>query len=861
MYTVIVAVQALLVAAGVLVYAGLVTDKRPVYGGKFLYIAFSCAIFNSVAYLMELTSVAKDGAVTATKFEYVGICYGLLMLMIYVFKVCRAKMRIWYFLLLFVLNTISVGLVMTCEFHSFYYTSIGFETDWLYPHLVLGKGVWYWTHMIIAGIMVVSIVAVSVKRYIFSAKNEVTESRFLSVVIFVGVITVLMIIAYQSGILGYYDPTPALFMSICIFIRYNIVDITPMALDVVADVINEILIIVDKNYVYVDCNREAKKVFPEFEAKNFERRKIGDYSSLLEDVFVNNNDREFKIGDRYYRSNVVPLYSGNNNISGYTACIIDITDSYLNLKQLVSMKNKADIANKAKSEFLANVSHEIRTPLNAIIGMTELTLREDINPNVREKLFDIKSAGSSLLAIINDILDFSKIESNKVEISNAPYNLSSLISDVVSVISVKLEEKNIFFEQNINPDIPGVLLGDERKISQIMINLLGNAVKYTQKGTITLSMDYDRRGDTVLLRVSVEDTGVGIEKDNLDKLFSSFERVDSRKNRTIEGTGLGLAISKSYLTLMGGEITVESEYGKGSKFSFTLPQKIVGDSPCDYQPFVHNREKQEQFRNSFIAPGAKVLVVDDNPVNVKIAIGYLKSYKINADSAFSGMECVEMVSKTRYDIVFLDYMMPELDGADTLKLIRAKADEDDYYLKLPIVALTADAVNGSEEKFKDFGFNEYLSKPINENKMEDVLAKYIPPQLVSINTETDDDDDVREDVDVGFTIEGLNTEIGLENCGNDVDDYLEILGIFYRFGLDKIGKISFLYEDKNFADYTIEVHSLKSSSANIGALELSALAKELEMAGKAENYDFIDENAYKLIEMYTTLLEAIEKVI
>ncbi len=855
MYTAIVVVQALTVAAGIMVFAELLMKTKPVFAGKFLYVAFACAVFDSIGYLMEITSVSRGGAITAVKIEYVGICFGMLMLLIYIFQVCKVKSIMWFYLLLFILNVATVGIVMTCEFHDFYYTSIEFETDWLYPHLVLGKGPWYGMHFMIMAIMVFSIIIVAARRYIISAKTEVKESSFLSVIIFVGVMVIFLIIAYLMGLLGYFDPTSMLFLWVCIFIRYNILDITPSAVETVSDVIQESLIVVDKNYIYVDSNREARNVFPEFEAKKFERMKIGEYSSLLEDIFTCDSEREFKIGDRYYRSNVVPIYGNNKNITGYTACIIDITDSYLNVKQLVSMKNKADIANKAKSEFLANVSHEIRTPLNAIIGMTELALREDASPAVREKLFDIKSAGSSLLAIINDILDFAKLESNKVEVVNSQYNVAALISDVVSIINVKIEEKNIFFEQNVNPDIPALLSGDEMKVRQILINLLGNAVKYTEKGKITFTMDFRRDGDYAIIEASVEDTGVGISKENISKLFSSFQRVDSRKNRSIEGTGLGLAISKQYLSLMGGDISVKSTYGVGSKFTFTLPQKIVNDQPCDYHPFVHLREKQEQFRNSFIAPSAKVLVVDDNPVNIKIAAGYLKSYKIEADSALGGLECVEKVSKTRYDIVLLDYMMPEVDGVDTLKLIRAKSGEDEYYKKLPIVALTADAVNGSEEKFKNFGFNEYLAKPINEGKLEDVLAKFLPPEIVAINVEIDDEEIEKADVD--FEIEGVNTEIGLDNCGNEFEDYIEILGIFYRFGLDKIGKISYLYEEKNFKDYIIEVHSLKSSAANIGALEVSALARELEMAGKAENYEFIDDHAYSLIEMYSELLENI----
>jgi len=370
-------------------------------------------------------------------------------------------------------------------------------------------------------------------------------------------------------------------------------------------------------------------------------------------------------------------------------------------------------ASEAKAKFLAKMSHEIRTPMNAIAGMAELALREDKLDLARERIITIKRAGAHLLSIINDILDFSKIENKKLEIIPSDYSFLSMLNDVFSLIKIRIADSGLRFDVNINSDIPDYLFGDEKRIRQVLLNVLDNAVKYTKKGFISFSASGEIKEGTVLLTIELADSGIGIKPEDLKKLFSEFVRVDMEYKKGIDHTGLGLSIAKNLIKMMNGDISVKSEYGKGSTFTIKLPQKISSNESFD-------SIKDDYITVEFNAPNAKILVVDDNDVNLEVAKGLMQPYKMQVDLCMSGAEAIEKVKANNYDLVFMDHMMPEMGGVEATKIIR------EIYANLPIIALTANAVSGVKEMFLENGFNDFLSKPIDIVNLNSILETWLP---------------------------------------------------------------------------------------------------------------------------------------
>ena len=417
--------------------------------------------------------------------------------------------------------------------------------------------------------------------------------------------------------------------------------------------------------------------------------------------------------------------------------------------ELLEEKVRAESANIAKSDFLANMSHEIRTPINTMLGMNEMVLRESrrmrsepsadlkaANESMKKILVyasDIENAGHNLLAIINDILDFSKIEAGRVDLVEGPYRLSSLLNDISNMMLVKANDKKLDLIMDIDRNLPDELVGDEVRVREILTNLMNNAVKYTDKGSVTLSLSGEKQDDgSILLKAEIKDTGIGIRQEDIDKLFNRFERLEMERNSTVEGTGLGLVITQRLLDMMGGTITVKSDYGKGSVFSVTIPQKVVSDAPLgDFQKrFETNALQKEEYRESFRAPDAHVLIVDDTLVNLTVVTHLLKATKMKMDTATGGADAVRMAAEQHYDVILMDQRMPGMDGTQALHNIRKT--EGGASSDTPIICLTADAVVGARERYLAEGFSDYITKPVDSHALEKMLVKHLPPAKVEI---------------------------------------------------------------------------------------------------------------------------------
>ena len=463
----------------------------------------------------------------------------------------------------------------------------------------------------------------------------------------------------------------------------------------------------------------------------------------------------------YYRPELVPdstrFYSFSDSfialicVSLFIGIVLKLQSrTYEQEKQLAeAQKREVEQIARSKDTFFANMSHEIRTPINTIIGLNEMILREDISDEIAENAINIQNASKMLLTTINDILDLSKLESGKMDIVPTQYAISSMFSDLVNLIWIRAHQKNLEFKVDIDPEIPSMLYGDEVRIKQVVTNMLTNAVKYTESGSVTLSAKGERvAADQILLRISVEDTGMGIRKESLDDLFRSFKRVDETDNRNIEGTGLGLNISKQLIEMMGGKITVDSVYHKGSVFTVELQQRIVNVRPIGVINFAAQKQlnQRSRYKQSFIAPDARILVVDDNSMNLMVAVKLLRDTKVKVDTAESGREALKKTAEGTYHVILMDHMMPDMDGAATLRAIRSQTKG--FCQKTPVIALTANVMSDAEQVYQNMGFDGYLAKPISAPLLEAGLLKYLPPALIEYMAQ--DDENETDDM------EGLN---------------------------------------------------------------------------------------------------------
>lgn len=585
---------------------------------------------------------------------------------------------------------------------------------------------------------------------------------------------------------------------------------------------------------------------------------------------TSNNDFENEIKElkkqlKRAERKISTLESDNNMlVSFYKKATImrDISE-----RELMLAKEKAESAGQAKSDFLASMSHEIRTPINAVLGMNELIMRESTEPQILEYAADIRSSGRMLLSIINDILDFSKIESGKMDIIPVEYDISSMVNDIVNMLRKRAQDKDLDFIVHVEKSLPTILFGDEIRIRQVITNLMTNAIKYTDEGSVTLDISGIKNDDNLDLLIKVIDTGKGIKDEDKEKLFNSFTRVDEKENRTIEGTGLGLALTKGFVDMMGGNLFVESEYGKGSTFGVSLCQKIINDEPVgDIEERIKNSRLSARSDDYDIyAPNCRVLVVDDVEMNCKVICGLLKNSGMVIDSVNSGFSALEKCRENKYDLIFMDHRMPKMDGIECFRELKKMSSPND---DTPVIALTANALSGMREMYINEGFSDYLTKPVEVRKLECSLRNVIPYLLKNRNDKSEENKDA-ENSDLAMPVEEtkdgldkiypeLDIATGLKYCMDSEEFYREMIKDYASN--NRYDLIEKTYHDKNLVDFKTYVHGIKSTSLTIGACQLSAMAKELEKAAGEENIAYIDNNYELFMKEYIALVNHIREV-
>lgn len=749
-------------------------------------------------------------------------------------------------------------MIATVDYHHLYY-----KDYWLAPSkanlngytLEISPAPMYYVYMAFLLAEIMTTIGIIISSYC-SQRSMPNKGKIHFLMIAAMLSPMLLLSLRILKILKGDDPTPLGILLSCIFmsiavVKYGLFDPVKNAKNYIIDNLKEAVIVTDADHRFLFLNSMADKIITSI---NKEQGYSTDDKIY---AFIQGSQDFFDWKDRHYQVEETVL-KDNELIQGYMMTIVDVTKIIEQNHLMKRLVLQTEDANRAKTNFVSNMSHEIRTPMNSIVGITEILLRSRHSPKEQEYLLNIQSSGRVLLTIINDVLDCSKMEAGKMQLFDEPYDTCSLFHDLRISMENRIGHSGLELIYDIDQDIPCKLKGDMGRIRQVIINLVNNAIKYTEKGSVRFSVHVRQKNtDKVMLYYEVADTGIGIRKEDQKILFDAFQRVEMDRNRYVEGTGLGLTISQNLVNMMGGVIEVESEYGKGSRFFFTIEQTIIDPTPVSAVNYNGQKDNvtEKEAECLFIAPEAHILLVDDNELNLVVAKELLKPLRMQIDTAENGLQAVKMVRGSQYDLVLMDHMMPVMDGIEAAKAIRALPE--DKYQKLPIIALTANAMVDARKEFLNAGMNGFVAKPIDFARICNQLKLWLPKDLVRdvpkeeakklLADDLSDREIQPEDPQMGFSFEE-----GVKHCGSK-EALMKTIRIFYRTIDSKANKIEQCLKEGMISDYVIEVHALKSSALLIGAVPLSEAAKELEDYGKQGKTEVLEEKTPDVLTMYRDL--------
>lgn len=711
-------------------------------------LLFATITFVNLAYFFYSISDDVSSALLSNQFTYFDGTFLTLLILMCTLEICNIKLPTSVIAVMCSVSFVFLCLSFTAGHGSdIFYQSYSYEVYDGIVHIESQAGPVRYAYIL--WVIMYMIAPVFVLFYSIYTKRKVSYkyTGCLAIMEFVTILTYFVENAFELKL----ELLPFLYVGVEYVILFIVARIRMYDVAGCATLVNEKLdeygyILFDLKREFVGADRVARKFFPELDELDIDRpvRQPFIHTEFVDwiDSYEagDENHKLYNRQDRMLVCEIKPFTKANSNKKiGHLIEICDDTNQQRYIEKLNRMNmeledaaKQAEAASLAKSDFLANMSHEIRTPINAILGMNEIAYRECTDDGIKSYLADVKAAGENLLAIINDILDFSKIEAGKVELLEDEYTSAILFKDAIDLVAGKIKEKGLSFDFDISSEIPAVLFGDVTRVRQIIVNILNNAVKYTQKGRVSIKAHFEiGMHNAGRLIVKVTDTGIGIKREDKEKLFESFSRFDGKVNTGIEGTGLGLAITAKLVSCMNGEIQVESTYGRGSAFTVILPQKIIDKTGIgDFAGSYERIRTVEKYSASFIAPNAHVLVVDDNAVNLKVMKGLLKPLKINVTACTSGTEALEIMEKRRFDIVFLDHMMSDMDGIETLR--EAKMRSTNMCHDSKFIVLTANAMLGIKEEYIKAGFDDYISKPVNSKLLEAMLFDYLKDKAIRL---------------------------------------------------------------------------------------------------------------------------------
>ena len=818
---------------------------------KLLILILCGSMVQNVGYLLELTAQTVEAAMTAVIVENVGsvfmpLCY-CWFIYIYCYIVPPKK-------LLRVLGAISFFALPSVFFnwYGLFYKDVqwGADANGFY-HISITYGPLYIFFMFSRIIIPYTLWICTLIRAIRERLDQQVNRQYWTI-LGISTVPVIVLAAYVCKFVEVFDFTPVTvtismaLVVIVVWSRRNY-DFRHLAAAKVLESLGDGVIVLDDHERLVSYNSAAAKIFTRLPA-----HRLGENIRVVEDfreeMLNEDTPQSFSIDEQHYESHNKRIVDESGKIQGCVILILDMTDTETYIDEIKRVRHQAEKASIAKSEFLANMSHEIRTPMNAIIGLNDIIMEECGDTEIYAHAKDVQSAAKSLLAIINDILDLSKVEAGKMELVYVDYYIKVMADEIIGMMDMAASQRGLILKYECDETIPCRYKGDDGRIKQILINIINNAIKFTKKGYVRVYITGKpgRDTDEEMLIFHVEDTGCGIQEKDLGKIFEDFRQVDSKRNRSAEGTGLGLAIVKQLVELMGGTIGVESTYGKGTTVTIMIPQKIVDVRPVSEMPEIPQSERK--MTDIFTAPGVKVLIVDDNVINRKVARGFLKNYAFDLTEAGSGPEAIELVRSVRYDIIFMDHMMPGMDGIETAEIIRKDCGENG--ITPVMVALTANAMEGMREHFLECGFQDFIAKPLDRKELNQLLLRWVPEKYRQRESGEGESNPLDPS---DFRIDGVDMEVAMQYYSGDEEGFVDLLELYFMDGRQKIKLLQELVES-DILRYQIEVHGLKSASANIGAMNVSSMARAQENAAVQEDREFISDQFPALLAEYETLL-------
>lgn len=818
---------------------------------KLLIIIMCGSLVQNLGYLLELTSSTLESAMTAVIVENVGSAFTPLCYCWFIYIYCYIAPPTK---LLKTLIAFSFFLLPTVFFNwnGLFYKDVQWSADANgFYHISITYGPLY-VFFLISRIVIPYILCIYTLVRAIRERSDHKVSRQYWTILVISTFPVIMLIAYVCKLMKVFDLTPvtlAISMAMVVIVvwsRRNY-DFRHLAAAKVLDSIGDGVITLDDRNRLVSYNKAAANIFTRLPA-----HKLGENISVVEgfskELLNEDVPQSFSINGQHYESHSKHIVDENGRIQGSVILILDMTDIKSYINEIKCVRRQAEKASIAKSEFLANMSHEIRTPMNAIIGLNDIIMEECEDTEIYAHAKDVQSAARNLLAIINDILDLSKVESGKMELVYVDYYIKNMANEIIAMMDMAASQRGLILKYECDETIPCCYSGDDGRIKQILINIINNAIKFTKKGYVRtyITGKPGKNEDEEVLIFYIEDTGCGIREEDLNRIFEDFRQVDSKRNRSAEGTGLGLAIVKHLVELMGGTIDVESTYGKGTMVTIMIPQRIVDRRPVSETPEIPQNE--QKITDNFTAPGVKVLIVDDNVINRKVARGFLKNYTFDLTEAESGPEAIQLVGDQRYDIIFMDHMMPGMDGIEVAEIIRRDCGENGA--APVIIALTANAMEGMREHFLEHGFDDFISKPLDRRELHKLLLRWVPEKY----RQADDKKEESKPLDASvFKIDGIDMDAAMNYYSGDEDGFVDLLELYCMDGKRKTELLRGLVKT-DILRYQIEVHGLKSASANIGAVKVSDMARSHENAAAQGDIEFITGQFPMLLAEYETLL-------